>query len=62
MSELRLHKLVCQIVCTEHDDDGNVIGERAVGEGTFFPSHLGTIEEQVRVAIEQANGPPLSEA
>lgn len=55
MSELRFHKLACQVICTQHDDDGEIVGEQVVGEMSLFNKHLPDVAEIVADGVRRAN-------
>lgn len=53
----QLHKLVGQIIATEHDEDGNVVAEHAVGQVEVFPTQLDGLPALVREGIAKLNAP-----
>lgn len=54
MTELRFHKLICQVVCTEHDEDGTVVTEAVAAEGMFFPAQLTDLPRLIEEAVQGA--------
>ncbi len=61
-NKLRFHKLVCTLVMTEHDENGDVLGEHASPEVTVYRPALASLPDDLLKSIDNANAKAIADA
>jgi hypothetical protein len=59
---IELLRVDFRIVGIERDEDGQITGERVLGDGTAHPAGLDKLPDSVRKVVDEANAEPETPA